>query len=302
MAIDPQKIINSSFSINIASWLGRVIPPKLGYRLANMIADYISSHPDWKLVQATRSNQWVVLGEPESEALLDKAVRDVFRNTAHSIYELYHHIQDLEALRHRIEFSSDVESFLNRPTYDRRGLIVVGLHMSNFDFVLQAVCREGLHALVLTLPELVGGHKEQFLMRRKSGMQLLPANIKTLRQSIEHLKAGGMVVTGIDRPDQSSEYHPKFFNRPTHLPVHHVYLALKADVPVVVGTTIQQKDARYHLHFSEPIEMIHKSNRREEIIYNTERVLKVAESYINMSPQQWSMTLPVWFDIQDQIP
>ncbi|MBN1537067.1 MAG: lysophospholipid acyltransferase family protein [Anaerolineales bacterium] len=302
MAIDPQRIINSSYSINLASWLGHIVPPKSGYRLSIWIADFISSHQDWKLVQATRANQWVVHGEPTNKKLLDNAVQGVFRNTACSIYDLYHNSQNIEALRQRIDFNSDVEKFLKRPAYAERGLIVVGVHMSNFDFVLQAVCREGLEALVLTLPKLAGGHKEQFLMRQKSGMRLLPASISALRQAIDHLRAGGLVVTGIDRPDTASDYYPTFFGKPAALPVHHIYLAKKANVPVVVGTTILQNDKRYHLYFSEPIEMLPDTDRRKETIHNAERVLQVAESFIRMAPQQWSMTLPVWPAILNQVP
>jgi lauroyl/myristoyl acyltransferase len=40
-----------------------------------------------------------------------------------------------------------------------------------------------------------------------------------------------------------------------------------------------------------------RNDPREEIIYNTERVLTVAEKFISAHPEQWSMFFPVWPDL-----
>jgi len=300
MAIDSRKLINSAFSIKLASFLCRTLPPKQGLRLAYFIADRFAAQKQWKLVQATRANQRVVLGESVDEETLDIAVRDVFRYIAYSTYDLYHNLNNIEAIQKRVEFSSGIQYLINRSTYAERGLMLVALHMSNFDFVAQAVFPEGLKALVLTLPELAGGYMEQFLLRQKSGMHILPASVSTLRQAIEHLRAGGLVITGLDRPDEASDYHPRFFGKPASLPIHHIYLAIKSKVPIVVAAIFLQQDKKYHIKFSEPIEMLPYADRRSEILYNTERVLQVAESFIRLAPQQWTMTLPVWPDIKDQ--
>ena len=133
-------------------------------------------------------------------------------------------------------------------------------------------------------------------------MEILPASPSSIRRAVAHLRRGGVVLTGMDRPVASRKYRPLFFGRPAPLPVHHISLALKTGVPVVVAATIIQPDRSYRFWISEPIEMVPLPDRQEEIVSNAERVLQVAEGYIRQSPQQWSMFFPVWPDVLDQVP
>ena len=98
---------------------------------------------DWKLVKAARLNQWVARGENLDRAALDEAVRENFRSTAHSIFDLYHNINNPESFHNIIEIHPIAEQFLKRPEYSERGLVVAGLHMGSFDFIGQAagICR-----------------------------------------------------------------------------------------------------------------------------------------------------------------
>jgi lauroyl/myristoyl acyltransferase len=86
------------------------------------------------------------------------------------------------------------------------------------------------------------------------------------------------------------------------LPVHHIFLALKAMVPIVMMTVILQSDGKYHLLSTDPIEMQSHPDRREEVVQNAEVILRIAEDFIRLAPLQWSMTLPVWPDILNQVP
>jgi lauroyl/myristoyl acyltransferase len=43
-------------------------------------------------------------------------------------------------------------------------------------------------------------------------------------------------------------------------------------------------------------------DRRIEGVRNAEKILKIAEEFIRLAPQQWSMTLPVWPEALDQVP
>jgi lauroyl/myristoyl acyltransferase len=300
---DPRQVINSRFGVSLALILGRTMPLRLGHSLTDWAGNWIAGRQGWGLVRAVRTNQWVVQGEKLDGGALDEAVRATFRNTARSIFEVNHYFHNLEAIRRLIVFGPRMMEILQRPMYAERGLVLVGIHMSNFDYVLQASGIYKLNALVLTLPEVGGGgYRIQYEMRRKAGVQLVPATMQTLRQSIEHLKAGGLVLTGIDRPVESPGYRPIFFGRPAALPVHHIFLALKARVPVVVGTTYLQPDGKYHLSFSDPIEMQPDPDRRREVLINAEAVLRAAEGFIRQAPEQWAMTFPVWPEALEEVP
>jgi lauroyl/myristoyl acyltransferase len=302
MSIDPRQIINSSIGLNIAYMIGRYMPNWLGYRFAIFAADRISSRKDWKLVHATRCNQWVVHGGQVDGKALDNVVRENFRSTASSIFDLYHNIENPSAFLRIIEPHPTAIQLVQRPEFSRRGLILAGLHISNFDMVFQTSGLAGIKALVLTLPELNGGYQKQVDMRLKHGMQILQASVGNLKHCVDHLRAGGLVITGIDRPDDSYKYRPIFFGRPAALPIHHIFLALKARVPIIVGATIKRADGKYHFLFSEPVEMQPHPDRETEIIINAETILQVAEEFIRNDPCQWAMTFPVWPEAMDQVP
>lgn len=302
MPIDPQKVINSRFGVNLALFLGRNLSPQAGQRLANIAADWIAARRSWNMVRAVRANQWVVSGGSLNSPGLDQIVRECFRSTAHSIYELYYYLHDGEAMRRLIEFDTATQALIQRPKIADRGLLVVGIHFSNFDFVLQAGVLCGAQGLAVTLNELPGGLKLQTEMREKTGLTFLPASVSGIKRAVDFLQEGGMVMTGIDRPLPAARYHPCFFGRPAALPVHHIVMALKARVPVIVLAAIRRPDGRYHVLSSDVIEMRPYPDRQSEIIINTERVLQIAEGFVRQAPHQWSMTHPVWPEALDEVP
>lgn len=302
MSIEPRKIINSPFGINSAYMIAKYMPNRLGHWFALVAADRIAARKQWNLVQAVRCNQWVVHGENTNDHDLDSAVRENFRSIANSIFDLYHNIENPSAFLRIIEPHPTAIKLVQRPEFTERGLVVAGLHISNFDMVFQTGGLAGLKALALTLPELNAGYQKQVEMRLQKGMQIVQASVGTLKHCVDHLKAGGLVITGIDRPDESYNYRPRFFGRPAALPIHHIFLALKAKVPILLGATIKRSDGKYHFMFSEPIEMQPYPDRETEIIRNAENILQLAEAFIREDPSQWAMTFPVWPDVMDLVP
>jgi lauroyl/myristoyl acyltransferase len=302
MTVEPRNLINSRYGLDLAYLIGRYTPNRLGHWIAEFAADRIASRKDWKLVQAARLNQWVARGENLDSSDLDKAVCENFRNTARSIFDLYHNINNPERFHNIIEVHPIAEEFLERPEFSERGLVVAGLHMGSFDFIGQAAGIAGVKGYYLGLPKLNSGYQKQIEMRRERGMNIIPTNSGTIKQAIKYLRAGGMVLTGIDRPDESIPYRPLFFGRPAALPIHHIFIALKAQVPVMLASVICKPDEKYHFMFSEPIEMQPHPDRHMEIIQNAEKVLKIAEGFIRQAPGQWEMTFPVWPEVMSEVP
>jgi len=297
MAINMQRVINSPFGVRLASLLGWGLPPRLGYAIAHIIAGQISKRVNSDLVRSVRANQWVVRGDTLSSQALDSAVRDVFEHTARATFDLYHYIHDAQAARRLIVMDDATQYLFHRPEFEQRGLVVAGLHMSAFDLVLQALCAQGMKPLALTIPDPQGGRMLEYEMRRRSGINLLPASVGTIRQALRHLEQGGFVVTGIDRPIPDPKAYPLFFGRQAALPMHHVFLASKAHVPVMVMVTLWEPDGKYHLYTSELIEMDAHPDREISALRNTEKVLYIAERFIRQAPEQWTMSLPVWPEV-----
>lgn len=302
MPINQQELINSRLGVAFGLFLGRVVPARFGYKMAYRLADIISARRDWPMVQVVRTNQWVVSQERLSGFELDQTVRDTFRNTAHAIYDLFHFFPETEAIKRMITFNAPAQHLIDKSQTGEAGLVVVGIHMSSFDLGLRAVSLLGLRAKMLTLTELAGSREWQHNLRRSVGLEIMPANMATLRECITWLREGGTVMTGVDRPVGTTKYRPHFFGHPSALPVHHITLALKADVPIVMAAMIRQEDGNYQFMVSDPIQMQHHPDRHTELISNAEVVLKVAEEYIRLAPQQWSISYPVWPELLERVP
>ena len=302
MPIDLQSIIKSQLGVELVSFVGRRIPPSVGYRIADLMAEWIASRRQSRLVRGIRTNQWMIRGGDLDKESLDRAVHDNLKSIAHSLYSLYHYIHNPKAIHDMVDLDPVARSLVERPEFSDRGLMLVGLHLSNFDFVLQSMCMQGLKAFVLTIPDPQGGHRMEYEMRKRTGMNLVPASVSAMRNAVKYLEQGGVVLTGMDRPVPDPKARPRFFGRASSLPTHHIYLAMKASVPVMVVAARLGADGRYHVRTSEPIEMeSYSDHEKSGNVRNAERVLKEAERFLLQAPEQWNMSLPVWPDLMDSI-
>jgi KDO2-lipid IV(A) lauroyltransferase len=301
MIEDARNIISSPFGLTLANLIGKYTPSSLGHRLAFFIADFISARKSWNMILATRCNQWVANGEGLNDITLDRLVRENIRNIAIAIYDYYHNINNPVASLQTIVPHPFAVQLVLRPEFSERGLIVAGIHMSNFEMIYQMGGLADVKALVITLPELNEAYQKQWEIRRKSGLGFVTASLSSMKYAINYLSKGGLVITAIDRPDQASSYKPKFFGHPATLPVHHIFLALKAHVPVVVAAIIKLPNGMHDFLFSDPIEMIPHPDRHTEVMINAENVLHVAEDFIRHDTTQWSMTFPIWPELLPQV-
>ena len=288
--------------VRLMSAMAGVIPPALGQPLCNLIGDWVATRRQSTITQAVRLNQWVARGASLDTQALDWAVRETLRNNIRDLFDLYHHLQRPEAMKRRLILNPLTSELIGRPEFSGRGLMMVGIHLSNFDGALQSLCRQGLNPLVLTIPNPQGGRRVEYEARRKMGMNLVPASLAALRQAVRHLELGGMVLTGIDRPVTDPRLHPRFFGRPAPLPTHHIYLAMKARVPVVLMAAIRQSDGKYHLLSTGLMELEQHADHETGMLANAEMVLGKAEDFVKLAPQQWNIPLTVWPQLLKDVP
>ncbi len=296
MASSIDRIIYSSAGLRFVEALARAVPPRVGHSAGNLIARWLASRKDSQLVRAVRTNQQVISGDSLSPSEGDEALLEVYRNAARSQYDLYHYVSNRTAIERIYHFDAACDVFLERREFEKRGLILAALHTPGWDLGLRWLCRDhfGFRPVVLTISNPEGGRQLEFEGREKTGMEIIPGSAMGLRRALRYLQQGGLVLTGIDRPVPGTEPQPRFFGQPAELPVHHIYLALKAHVPIVVEISRLGDDGHYLVHASPPIEMEPRSNREEELLVNAERVLAVVEDFIRKVPRQWLMFLPVW--------
>ncbi|MBN2149557.1 MAG: hypothetical protein JW726_19375 [Anaerolineales bacterium] len=290
----PGNLINSENGIRLAFMLGRLLPLRLGYFLARIVADRIVSNPHNPEVQAVRANQQGLEKGRLSPAALDQRVRAVFRNAARSQFELYHYLGNLPAMSRMIALDDAIRQRIQSIQSGQQGIVIACPHTGNFEVAGRALVVMGLRALLLSPPNPRGDYRIQNRLRRQAGLEITPISIDSLRIALRRLQQGGSVLTGVDWPVAEPRFRPLFCGRPSLLPTGHVRLAMKAGVPLGVVACLRRSDGIYQLIASETLPIQSYRDPAQTILRNAEAALEVAESFIRRDPEQWMMFHRVW--------
>jgi len=270
----------------------------MGAWFIKSISSIIGSIDNLDLTRSIRSNQSVVNGGSFTGSELAQRIKQVLSHAGHCYYDLYHYYDRQEKLETIVPWTETMTELVNYSQEDQ-GYLVVAPHLSNFDLVIARLVKGGFKAKVLSYPNPGSGYQLQNEIRKSFGMDVVPLGDSRLEAEIvEHLKAGGVVATGVDRPvpNRKKRHYTQFFGRRSPLPLGYISTALAADVPIIVVAAFMHPDDSYGLRISKPIMLIKYKNKLDDIILNAERVLKKIEEFIMLSPEQWLMYYPVWPD------
>jgi phosphatidylinositol dimannoside acyltransferase len=295
--MDLRNLFNSAEALRFGHWLGRHIPLNMGLRLADGATRALARRRESALMQTLQNNFRVALGPDASEERVYQTARAALRHAGMAYFDLYHALGvGPEAFLSEVRSTPLTDYYIDRMLYDGRGVVVVTVHMSNFDLAGLAFAYRGLQLNVLAYADPTSGYDMQNKIRLKGGINLMPIDVSALRKSLEALRRGQLVVTGIDRPDPfgGGEMLP-FFGQAARLPVGHVRLALQTGAPVAIAhCEYRPTDHSYAVHVSRWLEMERVGTRQEDIVHNACRVLAVGEELIAAKPEQWLMFYPVW--------
>ena len=297
-----QSFLNGPIGIGLILSIGKLIPPSVGYLLADRTARFISSQKESPLVRATRANQWIASGKSLTAEELDDQTFETIRNTALCIYDLYHNIDRHQNIIDRVTLSPKLRAFLDSRLGGNEGTLMVAPHLSNFDFGGRAIVLHGYDVQALSYPHPHTGYQWQNKLRKDAGMNITPMSTETMRAAKARLKVGGGIVTGLDRPLENTNYHPHFFGSPTNLPTSYVRMALQTKSAVLVIACVGLPKNNYTVECSDLIYMEPDDDPVKEIEMNAEKVLLEAEKFIRAYPSQWAMTYPVWPSVLDEMP
>lgn len=289
-----QDLLLSPAINKLGLWIGEHTAHRTGYWIARQLSKLIVSRKNSKQVLAVRINQWVVSGKKLNGIDLDKAVAKVYQSSSRSLYDYYHNLRNPDEILKRIHFDDGFEYLIARSKEGKKGLLGLLLHMGAYDLAGFAIALRGMDPQILSYPNPNAGYQYHNQLRIDRGLNVTPLSMTALHQASQFLKSGGTVITGVDRPWQNDNHNPRFFGETSNIPVTTIQLALRTKVPVSVIACIRQKEGHYILHGTEPISMDPKADREEELIYNTEKVLSLAEPFIRQWPEQWAMFYPVW--------
>ena len=297
-----QSFINGRLGIGLILFLGKIIPPSIGYPLTEKISLLLSEQKKSDIVKTARANQWIISERSLSSEELDAQTRETFRQTSRWLFDFYHNINNYQAILDRVTLSPKLVKFLTDRLGGDEGTIMVAPHLSNFDFGGRAMVLHGFDIQVLSYPKPHGGYQWQNKLRKDIGMNVTPMSLESMRAAKARLRNGGGVITGMDRPLDRSNYHPRFFGFPAAVPTSYVRMALQTNATVLVIACIGLPEENYRVECSDLIYMEPNDDPVREIEKNAEKVLREAEKFIRAYPSQWAMFYPVWPFALEEMP
>ncbi len=295
--LSPQKWLFSPTINRMGMLLGETLSPGAGKWVVKCFTNIISRRKNFDQIKAVRANQWVISKGELSGETLDERVRQIYYSSGISLYDYFHCMRKEDRIRDLIQFDNNLQYFLKRAISGKERTMGLVLHIGAFDLSGHAIALRGARPLVLAYPNPNASYKWQNELRKQAGLDVEPLTLESFQHATHHLRQGGTVITGIDRPWPGGKYHPNFFGKPSDIPVTTIQMAIRTETPVMILACIRQPDHRYILHASELIELHKHTDRDVELVENTERVLSVAEKFITSAPEQWAMFYPVWPEI-----
>lgn len=292
-----QKFLFSPTINRIGLALGELLPPRLGKMVIGLVITQLINRKDNEQVIAVRKNQLVISGGTLSEEQLDARVKQVFYSSGKGLYDYYHCMRKEKRTRALIQFDNNLKTFIRRVKTGKDNTLGLVLHMGAFDLSGHAIALAGANPLVLAYPNPNPGYLWHNELRRQAGLEVVPLTIESFQKATRHLRSGGTVITGVDRPWPGGQVSPNFFGKPSAIPVTTIQMAIRTESPIMLLACIRQPDDRYILHASDLIELTRNADRDVELLENTEHVLRIAEQFILSAPEQWAMFYPVWPDV-----
>lgn len=290
----------SFLSTRMAPILGLIIVKILNrdqaYRFADWVSRRIVAKKDSDMIRAVRSNQAIIRSLPFDAPELDDAVFEVIRNSARGYTDWYRATHaGPEAVLEAMEIDPKLIEHIEQAQADKRGLMIVGAHMSSFNIMLLALGVHGFPIQALSFANVQGGVHVDNAVRKKYGLNLTPISPKSLKQAMRRLKNGGLAVTAVDRPDVGGD-ELMFFGRKATLPVGPARLALATNSRVLVGMIQTLGTNKYRAVGVPPLEPEITGDRERDVINLAQRYTDIIEDYIRQRPGEWLMFLPMWPD------
>lgn len=289
-----QDITSSKPATQLTLFLAQHAPPRIGYGLARAAANFVARQKP-EIYWTVRANLRQVLGPGVDDAELHERTRQVFSHAGQTYYDFFRAVgQPPEVLARAVRIPEAVVELMRAETARGQGVLLLGIHTSNFDLAILAVGAHGLPIQALSLANPGAGFRALNRLRASGGFELTPITPESLRAAIRRLRDGGIVATGADRPIPQDRELIEFFGRLAYMPVGPTRLALMTGATVLLGACSYDPVAGYRLEYTGPVEMVRTGDRRQDILVNARRIATIVEGYVRARPEQWMMFHPFW--------
>jgi lauroyl/myristoyl acyltransferase len=225
-----------------------------------------------------------------------ESARRVFQNFAVKLVDLWRYEAGLD-LGNLLAPGCSWDEFLQARSRGR-GVLLLTMHIGNWEFGAPLLARQGIDLVVITLAEPDDALTElRQSARRRAGIKtvVIGRDPFAFVEIIRHLEAGATVALLMDRPPPGSSVPVTFFGRPFAASVAAAELARAtgcALLPVYLPRTNEGKyQARILPNVPYEQRMLRSPERRQEL---TQRIMAAFEPAVREHVDQWYHFVPVW--------
>lgn len=280
--------------IELGLFLGRNLSPPAGYAIAHRTADLVAATRPG-VYRTVWRNARHVLGAAAPQTAVDDLTHQIFVHAGTSYYDFFHALgAPPERLKAMMRVPETAVEVVREMSGNGRGVLLVGMHLSNFDLGALALGLHGLPIQVLSLADPPPGFRLLNDLRRDAGFEITPITTRSLRSAIERLRGGGIVMLFADWPSPDENPHTPFFGYPAFLPHGPARLALMADAAVYFGACRRLAEQSYAIDVQGPLTICQTGHRQTDLQRLTVQFAALMEAEIRARPEQWMMFHPFW--------
>ncbi len=282
------------WALKAGIWLGNILPRQAAYAVARFGADlaYRYRHEARTAVQ---DNMRHVMGREASQASVEAAAREVFRNVGRYYVDLIRfprmNLDRMIGKEIRLHGFERLKSRLD----SGQGVVVATAHFGSIELAVQVGAILGIDSLVLAEPLQPPAFAD--LMRRLRstfGPRYEDVGFTTIMNSIRHLRRGGMLAIACDRDIQHNGELIEFFGVETRMPTGAAEITARTGAALMPGYCRRAEDGGFDIYFEEPLELTDTGHAKQDALTDTKRLLERAESWIAADPGQWMPLEAIW--------
>jgi KDO2-lipid IV(A) lauroyltransferase len=162
----------------------------------------------------------------------------------------------------------------------------VGPHTCGFDFGIIALTKWFPNAQLISKPKPKGEYHFMHKMRLKFGLNMTPISVTALRQAIQRLKNGEIVIISNDLP-VGNGHKFKLFGKKVGLTTGHARLALKSGAAMIMVSTHRVSPGRYQVVMEEIPQPESTGDKNLDVINWAQASYACLENHVRQWPEEW---------------
>ncbi|WP_297598526.1 lysophospholipid acyltransferase family protein [uncultured Cetobacterium sp.] len=168
-----------------------------------------------------------------------------------------------------------------------QGLAIALIHMGNMEAHLKATER---YKVVTVAKAQRNPYIDKFITksREKLNLVLIKKSKQTSRELLEQIEEKNIIALFSDHRDKGASV--EFFGTETVSPTGIINIALKHNMPLVIGYNIMNRDNTSTTYFTDEIELERTDSFKDDVKNNTQMLISRMERIIINYPNQW-----MWF-------